>query len=30
VSHLPHRYPEAMQANMHQRRDGAVGTMKKL
>jgi aryl-alcohol dehydrogenase-like predicted oxidoreductase len=30
VSHLPHRYPEAMQANMHERRDDAVGTMDKL
>ena len=24
VSHLPHRYPEAMEANMHERRDDAV------
>lgn len=30
VSHLPHRYPEAMQQNMHERRDDAVGVMKKL
>ena len=30
VSHLPHRYPEAMQANMHERRNSALGSMKKL
>jgi aryl-alcohol dehydrogenase-like predicted oxidoreductase len=30
VSHLPHRYPEAMEANMHERRDSAVGTQAKL
>ncbi len=30
VSHLPHRYPEAMEAGMHERRDAAVGTQTKL
>lgn len=30
VSALPLRYPEAMQANMHERRNNAVGTLKKL
>ena len=30
VSHLPHRYPESMEANMHERRDSAVGTQARL
>ena len=30
VSRLPARYPESMERNMHERRDGAVGTMARL
>lgn len=30
VSYLPPRYPTAMEANMHERRDGAVGTLKRM
>jgi diketogulonate reductase-like aldo/keto reductase len=30
VSHLPDRYPEAMEKNMHERRDNAVNMPQRL